>query len=187
MTDAAEIAEILTAFTEEQRRAALNQQRWKKIIVTSVIGKAQYQVETVLDESAGADEIHAALAPFDAAMCRFKAQAEIYDEYLRILMQMNELEMSLNKRAHESYAIDSRITQLNRGKRNEVTRSAQDERNLKQIDESIEEHFRVIDVKLALIADLQRVVGGQPELDVLRDRIERRLREYPRPRRQDAA
>jgi hypothetical protein len=63
-------AEVLHSFTEEQRRAALNQHRWKKLVVARQVGQTQIQCETVIEENASAEEIYQALAPLDGAIDR---------------------------------------------------------------------------------------------------------------------
>jgi hypothetical protein len=186
MTDATEIAAILTEFTEEQRRAALNQQRWRKLTVARVVGDTQLQFETVIDEAATAEEIYAALAPIDGAIERLKAKADLNDHYFRILNRCGEIELSVKRLTSERYAYEVANRKHNANKRAEVGLTAQQQQNLRQIRETIREGFERIDEMRKATVECERVLGGENPFVVLEGQINARL-DALRGERQDAA
>jgi hypothetical protein len=186
VTDAAEIAEILTAFTEEQRRAALNQHRWRKITVARVVGDTQIQFETVVDEQAGAIEIFEALAPLDAAIDRLKAKSDLSDHYGRIASCLNEIEMSAKALARDRHGFAVRNAKGNERRRTEVGLTAQQELALNQHRESIRERFERVDSLYASARETLRIVGGEDPFAVVAEQLAKRLDEL-RGERQAAA
>jgi hypothetical protein len=186
VTDAAEIAEILTAFTEEQRRAALNQHRWRKITVARVVGDTQIQCETVVDEQAGATEIFEALAPLDAAIDRLKAKSDLSDHYGRIASCLNEIEMSVKALARDTHRFQADNAMRNQTRRNPITYTEAQKANLTQHRESIKERFERIEELQASARETLRIVDGEDPFAVVAEQLAKRL-DAVRGERQDAA
>jgi hypothetical protein len=186
VTDAAEIAEILTAFTEEQRRAALNQHRWRKITVARVVGDTQIQCETVVDQEASATEIFEALAPLDAAIDRLKAKSDLSDHYGRIASCLNEIEMSAKAHARDRHEFSVKNAKSNQQKRIDVGLTAQQNLALQHHRDSIKERFARIEELQASARETMRIVGGEDPFAVVAEQIAKRL-DAVRGERQDAA
>jgi hypothetical protein len=170
-----EIAEILTAFTEEQRRAALNQHRWRKITVARVVGDTQIQCETVVDEAASAAEIFMALSPLDAAIDRLKAKSDLSDHYGRIASCLNEIEMSVKALARDRHGFATRNAQSNARRRTEVGLTAQQELALNQHRDSIRERFERVDALYASVRETLRIVGGEDPFVVVAEQLASKL------------
>lgn len=186
MADAAEIAEILTAFAEEQRRAALNQHRWRKITVARVVGDTQIQCETVVDEQAGSGEIFDALAPFDAAIDRLKAKSDLSDHYARIGMCLGEIEMSARALARDRHKFELENAARNQSRRNPIILTAAQDAQLKQHRDNIKEKFIRVEELQAAASETKRILGGADPYQVISDQIAVRL-DALRGERQDAA
>jgi anti-sigma28 factor (negative regulator of flagellin synthesis) len=187
MTQAQEIAEILTAYTEEQRRAALNQHRWRKITLARVVGDTQIQCETVVDEQASGAEVYAALAPLDAAVDRLKAKSEIVAHYETISSCVGQIEVSAKARARDRYEFARKNQQQNANRRNEIVGlTAQQNSMLSVHGEAMKANFERIEELRSVIARLVRVVDGGDPIAVKAMHIDERL-DALRGERQDAA
>jgi anti-sigma28 factor (negative regulator of flagellin synthesis) len=187
MTQAQEIAEILAAYTEEQRRAALNQNRWRRITLAWAIGDMKIQCETVVDEQASDAEIYASMAPFDAAVDRLQARAEVVANYETIASCVGQIEVSAKARARDRYEFARKNQQQNINRRNEIVGlTAQQNSMLSVHGEAMRANFERIEELRATIAQLMRVVDGDDPIAVKARHIDERL-DALRGERQDAA
>lgn len=187
MSQAQEIAEILTAFTEEQRRAALNQHRWRKITLARVVGDTQIQCETVVDEEATDAEVYGALASLDAAVDRLKAKADLVGLYEDVDSYLRQIEVSVNARTHDRNAFLDKNRQQNAGRRNDIVGLTEQQlAMISRHSEAMRHNFEEIEKVQSKIADAERVVAGEGVIIVRSEKTEKRL-DALRGERQDAA
>jgi hypothetical protein len=164
---AGEIAAILEAFTEEQRRRVLEQNRQTRITLTRTVSSGfQLGFETIVDQGALKDEIDELLDRMVGAAERQEAVAQLEQDIASLAIDEGILKGKAADlvRIRSEYALEAQTSSS--GRRQSVGLSKQQQAHLQQLHAEIEELKRQVDRRRERMNTCRAVISGMRRLDV---------------------
>lgn len=163
----AEVAAVLEAFSEEQRRRALDETRRIRMTLTRNIGPAtQIGFETVFDQIADKAEIDMLLDRMLAAAERQEAAHDLLGHHMHLAMKQHELQGKMKDlvQIQEQFKQENEIAST--GRRTSIGMSKQQRAALDQRRKEIEEIKDSLDLRRATMEECRRVLAGETKLAV---------------------
>lgn len=183
MTDsysAADIAAILENFREQERQAALFENRRQKVMFARNLGSGgqlicQTSLEAVIDQTATSDEIYDMIARFDDAIDRHKAKLDLNELYAKLDAQIRQLDVALRGRAQREVSYRAENAVKNAGRRVPITFTSAQEADLRNSALGIAEARKEIAATWELVDACKKIMLDGMAFDHVETELRNRL------------